>query len=161
MTETIKNVINKKYILSHEYKSIVEDTAKRQKETEYKQQKMIVCKLIKKSKMQHYHETLNNARNFFKNTWNLLRQLVPGKLKQNKCNFQNPTRSTSTFNDFFATAWEKMYHDVKWRHQTNGFDVQARHERTHPWIMKNSSLWSPLPVQAADVILAISKLKNT
>ena len=48
MTETIKNEINKKYILSHEYKSIVEDNAKLQKETEYKQQKIIVCKLIKK-----------------------------------------------------------------------------------------------------------------
>ena len=33
ITETIKNKINKKYILSHEYKSIVEDTAKLQKET--------------------------------------------------------------------------------------------------------------------------------
>ena len=48
ITETIKNKINKKYILSHEYKSIVEDTAKLQKETEYKQQKMFVRKLIKK-----------------------------------------------------------------------------------------------------------------
>ena len=36
MTESIKNQINKKHILSHEYKSIVEDTAKLQKETEYK-----------------------------------------------------------------------------------------------------------------------------
>ena len=32
---------------SDEYKSIVEETAKLQKETEYKQQKMIVRKLIK------------------------------------------------------------------------------------------------------------------
>ena len=44
---------------------------------------------------------------------------------------------------------------------SNGFDVQARHERTHPRITKTSSLWSPQPVQAADVILAISKLKIT
>ena len=34
MTETINNEINKKYILSHEYKSIVEDTSNLQKETE-------------------------------------------------------------------------------------------------------------------------------
>ena len=47
ITETIKNEINKKYI-RHEYKSIVDDTAELQKETEYKQQKMIVRKLIKK-----------------------------------------------------------------------------------------------------------------
>ena len=33
ITETIKNEINKIYILSHEYKSIVEDNAKLQKET--------------------------------------------------------------------------------------------------------------------------------
>ena len=66
MTETIKNEINKKYILSREYKSIVEDTAKLQKETEYKRQKMIVRKLIKKSNMQQYHEALNNARKFLK-----------------------------------------------------------------------------------------------
>ena len=32
-----KNEINKKYILSHEYKSIVDDETKLQKETEYKQ----------------------------------------------------------------------------------------------------------------------------
>ena len=38
----------------------MDDTAKLQKGTEYKQ-KMIVCKLIKKLKMQHYHEALNNA----------------------------------------------------------------------------------------------------
>ena len=50
ITETIKNEINKKYILSLEYKSIMDDAAKLQKETEYKQQKMIVRKLIKKSK---------------------------------------------------------------------------------------------------------------
>ena len=61
MTETIKNEILKKYILSHEYKSIVEDTAKLQKETEYKQQKMIVRKRIKKQNKQHYHEALNNT----------------------------------------------------------------------------------------------------
>ena len=72
MTETIKNEITKKYILSHEYKSIVEDTVKLQKETEYKQQKMIVRKLIKKSKMQHYLEALNIARKNPKVTWNLL-----------------------------------------------------------------------------------------
>ena len=48
LTETIKNEINEEYILSHEYKSIVDDEAKLQKETEYKQQKMIVRKLIKK-----------------------------------------------------------------------------------------------------------------
>ena len=47
-TVTIKNQINKKNILSQEYKSIVEDTAKLQRETEYKQQKLIVRKLIKK-----------------------------------------------------------------------------------------------------------------
>ena len=68
MTETIKNEINKKYILSHEYKTIVEDNAKLQKETEYKQQKMIIRKLIKKSKMHHYHEALNNARKNSKDT---------------------------------------------------------------------------------------------
>ena len=42
MTETIKNQINKKYILSHEYKSIVDDYAKLHKETKHKQQKMVV-----------------------------------------------------------------------------------------------------------------------
>ena len=73
MTETIKHEINNKYILSPEQKSIVDDTAKLQKETEYKQQKIIVRKLIKKSKMQHYHEALNNARknpkDFSKDKW--------------------------------------------------------------------------------------------
>ena len=33
-------------------------------------------------------------------TWILLKQLVPGKSKQNKCNFQNP----STFNKFFFNS---------------------------------------------------------
>ena len=62
MTVTVKNEINKKCILSHEYKSIMDDNAKLQKETEYKQQKMIVRKLIKQSKMQHHHEAINNAK---------------------------------------------------------------------------------------------------
>ena len=50
------------WLAFHEYMSIADDDAKLQKETEYKQQKMIIRKLIKKSKMQHYHEALNNAR---------------------------------------------------------------------------------------------------
>ena len=37
-------------------------TAKLQKETEYKQQKIIVRKLNKKFKMQHYHEALNKPK---------------------------------------------------------------------------------------------------
>ena len=101
---------------------------------------------------------MNNARKISKDTRNLLRQLVPGKSKQNKCNFQNPTISASTFNNFFATAGEKTYNDVKQRHQTNGFDMQAKHERTHPWITRKSSLWSPQPIQAADEIIVILKL---
>ena len=111
--------------------------------------------------MQHYHEALKKARTNPKDTWNLLRKLVPGKSKQNKCNFQNPTISSTTFNNFFATPGEKMYNDVKQSHHSSGVDVQARHQRTHPRITRKSSLWSPQPVQAADIILAISKLKNT
>ena len=93
--------------------------------------------------MQHYHEALNNARKNPKDTWNLLRQLVPGKSKQTKCNFQNTTINASNFNNFFAAAGEKTYNDLKQRHQTNGFDVNARHERTHSRITRKSSLWSP------------------
>ena len=95
--------------------------------------------------MQHYHEALNNARKNPKDTWNLLRQLVPGKSKQNKCNFQNPTISATTFNNFFATAGEKTYNDMKQRHQTNGFDVQARHERTIHGSRKNPRCGVPNP----------------
>ena len=35
------------------------------------------------------------------------------------------------------------------------------HKRTHSRMSRQTSLWSTQPVQAADVILAISKLKNT
>ena len=62
---------------------------------------------------------------------------------------------------FFATAGLKTYNEVKQRQHTSGHDVQPMHERTNPRITKNTSLWSPQPVQAADVTLAISKLKNT
>ena len=70
----IQTEIEKKYILSHEHKSVVDDATKLQKEKEYKQQNMVVRKLIKKSKMQHYHETLKNARANPTETWNLLKQ---------------------------------------------------------------------------------------
>ena len=41
-------------------------------------------------------------------------------------------------------------------------DVQAWHGRTHLRILRKSSLWIESPtVQAADVILAMSKLENT
>ena len=120
----------------------MDDAAKLQKKIEYKQQKRVVRKLIKKSKMQHYHEALKNDRTNTKYTWDQLKLLVPGKSKQNKCKFQNPTLSASTFNNIFPTAGKKTY-DVKQRHQTNAFDVQARHERTHPRITRKSPLWSP------------------
>ena len=106
ITEAKKNEI-KRNISCHEYRSIVDDAAKLQKKTEYnfKQQKIVVHKLIKKSKMSLYHE-LKNARTNPKDTWNLLRQLVPVKSKQNKCNFQNPAIiSACTFNNFFCNSW--------------------------------------------------------
>ena len=75
--------------------------------------------------MQNYHEALNNAITNPKETRYLLKQLVPVKSKQNKCNFQNPTISASTFSNFFATGEEKTYKDVNQRHQTSGFDVHT------------------------------------
>ena len=57
---------------------------------------------------------------------------------------------------------QKTYNDVKQRHQTNRFDGQARHERTHSGSRESPRCaWSPQPVHSGDVILAISKLKNT
>ena len=54
--------------------------------------------------------------------------------------FAEPQHKATTV---FATAGEKTYDNEKQRHQTNGFYVQAVHERTHPRITRNSSLWSP------------------
>ena len=90
--------------------------------------------------MQHYHEALKKARTNPKDTWHLLRQLVPGESKQNKCNFQNPTMSASTFNNFFATAEEKTHNDVKQRHQTNLLDVQGIGMREHIYGLRESPL---------------------
>ena len=102
ITEAIKKTKNeKKYILRHEYKSIAEKTVQLQKEKESKQQKMVVCNPIQKLKMQHYHEALKNARANPKETRNLQKRRVPGKSKQNKCNFENPTISASTFNYYY------------------------------------------------------------
>ena len=41
----------------------MDDSAKLQKETDILQ-KMVVCKLIKKSILQHYHKALKNARTY-------------------------------------------------------------------------------------------------
>ena len=55
--------------------------------------------------MRHYHEELKNARANPKETWNLLKRLVPRKTKQIKCNFQNPTICACThLITFFATC---------------------------------------------------------
>ena len=62
IADAIKNEIKKKYILIHEYKSIKDEAVKLQMEIEYKQLKMVVRKIIKKLKMQHYHEALKNDR---------------------------------------------------------------------------------------------------
>ena len=88
--------------------------------------------------MQHYHEALKNARINPEDTWHLIRQLVPGKSKQNKCNFQNPTISASTFNNFFETAGEKTYNDVKQRNHT--IDLMCRlGMRKHIYGLRESS----------------------
>ena len=86
----------------------MDDAAKLRKETEYKEEKMVVRKLIKKSKMHHYHEALKNARTNPKDTWHLLRQFVSRKSKRNKCNLQNPTISASTFNNFFYNVQRRQ-----------------------------------------------------
>ena len=112
--------------------------------------------------MQHHHEALNNARKNLIKTWNLLRQPVPGKSKQNKCHYQNPTISASTFNNFFCNSRGENVQQLETEASEQYIWCAGyRHERTHPRIMRKSSLCSPQPVQAADVILAISKLKNT
>ena len=106
MTETIKNEINEKYILSHEYKSIVGDTDKQQKETEYKQQKMIVRKRITKSKMQHYHEELlENAKKNPKDTWNLLRQQSSTwKIEAKQMQFPEPHQKCQNIQQLFYNS---------------------------------------------------------
>ena len=75
--------------------------------------------------------------------------------------FPEPHHKCQHLQQLFYKSRGQIYKDVKQRHQTNGLDMQAKHERTHPRMTRKSSLWSPQPVQAADVILAISKLKNT
>ena len=72
----------------------MDDASKLQKKIEYKQQKRVVRKLIKKSKIQHYHEALKNDRTNSKDTWDQLKLLVPGKSKQNKCNLFHVRRET-------------------------------------------------------------------
>ena len=39
-----------------------------------------------------------------KDTWNLLRQLVPEKSKQNKCNFQNPHHKCQHIQQLFCNS---------------------------------------------------------
>ena len=59
--DAIKYDIKKKYIFligKYEYKSVVDDSAKIQKETKYKQHKIIAGKHFKKSNMKYYHEAL-------------------------------------------------------------------------------------------------------
>ena len=114
--------------------------------------------------MQNYHEAIKNARTNPKDTWQPGTNYKPTsswKIEAKQMQFpEHRAIGARTFNNFFATAGEKAYNDVKQRNQTNGLDVQARHERTYPRITRKSSSWSPQPVQAADVILVISKLKN-
>ena len=47
-----------------------------------------------------------------------IKLLVPGKSKQYKCNFQNPTLSVRTFNTYLSTARGKTYNEVKQSQQT-------------------------------------------
>ena len=56
----------------------------------YTNKKMDVRKLIKKSKLQHYHEALKNARANPKEAWNLLKQLVPGISNKTNAIFSIP-----------------------------------------------------------------------
>ena len=110
--------------------------------------------------MQHYHDALKKARTNPKDTWNLLGQLVLEKSKQNKCNFLNPTISATTFNNFFAAAGEKMYNDMKQRQHTMELIWRPAWENTST-DYKEVLIVESKPIQAADVILAISKFKNT
>ena len=59
----------------------MDDAAKLQKEKEYKQYKIIVRKLVKRSKMQHYHKAVKKARTNPIEMWNLLKQLVNAEIQ--------------------------------------------------------------------------------
>ena len=64
---------------------------------------MVVHKLIKKSKMQHYHEACTQeCWSKFQIDLEPAKKAVPRKSKQTESNFQNPTVGASTFNNFFC-----------------------------------------------------------
>ena len=114
-------------MLSKEYKNLKHSSKKIGTQNQYNQQRTLVRKLISKAKMQCLHKQLKESRSDSKETWNIIKQIVPGKVKTNSCNFENPNEIAEKFNHFFSQKLERK-HTKKLQ-----FQIQQKHQ---PWRIK-------------------------
>lgn len=165
ITNEIRQEIDLKNVLSKEYKNMKHSCKKFETQNQYNQQRTLVRKLINKAKMQYLHKQLKESRSDSKETWNIIKQIVPGKAKSNSCNFENPNEIAEKFNHFFAKVGEKTYKEVTISNPTETSTIENKSSyiksNSHTYSNKTRNTWKPEPVTETQIIKAISKMKNT
>ena len=167
ITDEIRQEIELKNQLAKAYKKTNDSTQKLYIQEQYNNQRRSVRKIISKAKRNFIHKQLKEARSDPKETWNIVKQVVPGKLKstQHNNNFENPQDISEKFNQFFAEVGENTYNEVKTsEHQFNNesFSIgNTGSSISDPRQINNINPFKPEPVTELEVLRAISKLKNT
>ena len=120
---------------------------------------------VKRAKIKQHHEELEQCRNNHKETWNVLKRIVPYKNKITSHTYTNPLATAEKFNNFFAGIGKHVFEEVT-QESDRGLHSDAT-EPSNPKAFCGDSdqapnvKWKPKPVSQHEVKRAVFALKNT
>ena len=93
-----------------------------------------------------------------KETWQVLKKIIPNKNTPTKCTFDDIDKKAEEFNKFFANVGQKTYERTQERLNEENRVFQ---HNVSPNVAENVPLFRPKPVTVETVILKVKQLKDS
>ena len=113
---------------------------------------------VKRAKIKYHHEALEVCRNNQKETWNVLKRIVPFKKKTISPTYPNPQATADKFNNYFASVGQQVSEEVTLEADQGLQGLQGFCEGRD---QAPNVKWKPMQVSQHEVKRAIFALKNT
>jgi hypothetical protein len=113
---------------------------------------------VKRAKIKYHHEALEVCRNNQKETWNVLKRIVPFKKKTISPTYPNPQATADKFNNYFASVGQQVSEEVTLEADQGLQGLQGICEGSD---QAPNVKWKPMQVSQHEVKRAIFALKNT
>ena len=153
MTDEIRTEITRKNQLQRQSKF---DHALLQS---YKAQVIKVRNIVKKAKAESYHAEIRKAHTNPKETWKILKRIVPYEAKKKQTDFDNAKETAHNFNTYFANIGEATYREVTKQPNSPIQPPQQNEIRTNS--SQETEKWQPQPATTSSIKAVIYSLKNT